>query len=66
MHSDGHESKPAMCVLVIVQDCKKNLAFRYFATYFCSCFNTIYKNKNKNMFISINNDVTNLHKYIMK
>ena len=24
------------------------------------------KNKNKKMFISINNDVTNLHKYIMK
>ena len=32
-HIDGHESKPAICLLAIVQESQKTSAFRYFLTY---------------------------------
>ena len=31
---DSHKSKSAMCVLAIVQVCKKTFAFCYWVTYF--------------------------------
>ena len=33
MHIDGRETKPAMCVLAIIEESKKTSTFFYFATY---------------------------------
>ena len=32
-HNDGHESKPAISILAIVQESRKTSAFRYFSSY---------------------------------
>ena len=32
-HIDGHESKPAISILAIVQESRKTSAFRYFSSY---------------------------------
>ena len=32
-HIDGHESKPAIFILTIVQESRKTSAFRYFLSY---------------------------------
>ena len=34
IYIDGHESKPAISILAIVQESRKTSAFRYFSTYF--------------------------------
>ena len=34
LHIDGHESKPAISILAIVQESRKTSSFRYFSTYF--------------------------------
>ena len=31
-HNDGHESKPAIFILAIVQESRKTSAFRYFSS----------------------------------
>ena len=33
IHIDGHESKPAISILAIVQESRKTSAFRYFSSY---------------------------------
>ena len=33
VHIDGHESKPAISILAIVQESRKTSAFRYFSSY---------------------------------
>ena len=33
IHIDGHESKPAISILAIVQESRKTFAFRYFSSY---------------------------------
>ena len=33
MYIDGHESKPAISILAIVQESRKTSAFRYFSSY---------------------------------
>ena len=33
LHIDGHESKPAIFILAIVQESRKTSAFRYFSSY---------------------------------
>ena len=33
MYIDGHESKPAMCILAIIEQSQKTSIISYFATY---------------------------------